>query len=120
MVSELLLVSFTGMSKHYPSQYPRRPISRGTQRELTGRLFHLMSDLQISGLEHVPASGQVILAADHFNFVDLPLVLYARPRMVEYIGGANRPNSPTWAQIIPLAWRFIRAYRGDFSRSTFR
>ena len=120
MVSELLPVSFTGMSNHYPTQYPRRPISRGTQRELTGRLIHLMADLQISGSEHVPASGQVILAANHFNSVDLPLVLYARPRMVEYIGGANRPNSPTWAQMIPLAWRFIRAYRGDFSRSIFR
>ena len=120
MVSELLPVSCTGMSKYYSTQYPRRPISRGTQRELTGRLIHLMADLQISGLEHLPARGQVILAANHFNFVHLPLVLYAWPRMVEYIGGANRPNSPTWAQMIPLAWRFIRAYRGDVSRSTFR
>ena len=79
-----------------------------------------MADLQISGLEHLPARGQVMLAANHFNFVDLPLVLYAWPRMVEFIGGANRPNSPTWAQMIPLSWRFIRANRGDLSRSTFR
>ena len=91
------------MSKHYPTQYQRRPISRGAQCELTGRLIHLMADLQISGLEHLPARGQVILAANHFNFVDLPLALYAWPRMVEFIGGANRPNSPTWAQMIPLS-----------------
>ena len=118
--SEELPVSCSGMSKHYPIQYPRRTISRGVLRQLTGRLIHLMADLQISGLEHVPASGPVILAANHFNFVDPPLLLYASPRMVEFIGGANRPNSPTWAQMIPLAWGFIRAYRGGFSRSTFR
>ena len=62
----------------------------------------------------------MILAASHFNFIDPPLVLYASPRMVEFIGGAKRPNSPTWAQLIPQAWGFIRAYRGGFSRSTFR
>ena len=118
--SELRPVSVTGMSKRYPIQYPRRTISRGVLRQLTGRLIHLIADLQICGLEHVPASGPVILAANHFNFVDPPLVLYASPRMVEFIGGANRPNSPTWAQMIPQAWGFIRAYRGGFSRSTFR
>ena len=118
--SELRPVSVTGMSKRYPIQYPRRTISRGVLRQLTGRLINQLADLQISGLEHVPASGPVILAANHFNFVDPPLVLYASPRMVEFIGGANRPNSPTWAQMIPQAWGFIRAYRGGFSRSTFR
>ena len=101
--SEELPVSCSGMSKHYPIQYPRRTISRGVLRQLTGRLIHLMADLQISGLEYVPASGPVILAANHFNFVDPPLVLYASPRMVEFIGGANRPNSPTWAQMISLS-----------------
>ena len=62
-----------------------------------------MADLKISGSKHVRASGRVILAANHFNFVDPPLVLYASPRMVEFVGGANRPNSPTWAQMIPLS-----------------
>jgi 1-acyl-sn-glycerol-3-phosphate acyltransferase len=108
------------MSKHYPIQYPRRTISRAVLRQLAGRLIHLLGDLQITGLEHIPANGPVILAANHFNFVDPPLVLYASPRMVEFIGGANRPNSPMWAQMIPQTWGFIRAYRGGFSRSTFR
>ena len=80
------------MSKHYPIQYPRRTISRGVLRQLSGRLIHLMADLQISGLEHVPASGPVVLAATHFNFVDPPLVLYASPPRVEFIDGANRPT----------------------------
>ena len=113
-------VSVTGMRKRYPIPYPRRAISRAVLRQLSGRLIHLLSDLQITGLEHVPARGPVILAANHFNFVDPPLVLYASPRTVEFIGGANRPNAPTWAQMIPQTWGFIRAYRGGYSRSTFR
>ena len=120
MPSEVLPFSCSGMSKHYPIQHPRRTISRGVLRQLSGRLIHLMADLQISGLEHVPASGPVILAANHFNFFDPPLVLYASPPRVEFIDEANRPNPPTWAQMIPLAWGFIRAHRGGFSRSAFR
>ena len=76
---ELLPVSVTGMSKHYPIQYPRRTISRGVLRQLTGRLINLLADLQTSGLEHVPASGPVILAANHFNFVD-PINLLTQGR----------------------------------------
>ena len=60
------------------------------------------------------------MADNQFNFVEPALVLYASPRMVEFIGDANRPNSPLWAQMIPQFWSFIRAYRGGFSRSTFR
>ena len=101
-------------------QYPRRRLSRAVLRFITGRLIHTLGDLHLSGVEHVPTEGPVILAANHFNFVDPALVLYASPRMVEFIGGANRPNSPLWAQIIPQLWGFIRAYRGGFSRSTFR
>ncbi len=118
--NEVLPVSRTGMSKHYPIQYPRRTISRGVLRQLLGRLIHLMADLQISGLEHALASWPVILVANHLNFVDPPLVLYASPPRVEFIDGANRPNPSTWAQMIPLAWGFIRAYRGGSSRSAFR
>ena len=101
-------------------KYPRRRAARAVLRATTGRLIRLLGDLEIVGAEHVPASGPVILAANHFNFVDPPLVLYASSRMVEFIGGANRPNSPLWARMIPQLWGFIRAYRGGFSRSTFK
>ena len=101
-------------------KYPRRRAARTVLRTVTGRLIRLLGDLEVVGAEHVPATGPVILAANHFNFVDPPLVLYASPRMVEFIGGANRPNSPLWSRMIPQLWGFIRAYRGGFSRSTFK
>ena len=73
-------------------KYPRSAPRHGAA-DVTGRLIRLLGDLEVVGAEHVPATGPVILAANHFNFVDPPLVLYAS-RMVEFIGGANRPNSP--------------------------
>jgi len=101
-------------------KYPRRRIVRAVLRFLTGRLVNILGDLEVQGLENIPKSGRVILAANHFNFVDPPLLLCTSPRMVEFIGGANRPNSPIWSRLIPGMWGFIRAYRGSFSRSTLR
>ena len=89
------------MAKNNHIKYPRRRAARTVLRAVTGRLIRLLGNLEVVGVEHVPASGPVILAANHFNFVDPPLVLYASPRMVEFIGGANRPNSPLWARMIP-------------------
>ena len=88
-------------------------------RGLAGRLIRHFGALEIAGVDHVPREGPVILAANHFDFVDAPLLLHASPRMVEFIGGAERPNSPVWSRAIPKAWGFIRAYRGGYSRSTF-
>ena len=106
------------MGRDQTIRYPRRRAARWVLRTLAGRLIRGLGHLRIDGLEHVPAEGPVILAANHFDFTDAPLLLYASPRMVEFIGGAQRPNSPSWAQAIPKAWGFIRAYRGGFSRST--
>ncbi|WOR13579.1 lysophospholipid acyltransferase family protein [Hyphomonas sp. FCG-A18] len=101
-------------------RYPRRTVLRTVMRWLTGRLISVLGDLELVGLEHVPKQGRVILAANHFNFVDAPLMLYAAPRMLEFIGGANMVDAPAWAKILPKMWGIIPAYRGTYSRSTLR
>lgn len=108
------------MKRAYKIKYPRRRLVRAILRFLTRFLVHRLGKLELIGLENVPASGPVILAANHFNFVDPPLLLATSPRLVEFIGGAERPNSPFWSQMIPQMWGFIRAYRGGYGRSTFR
>ena len=108
------------MGSTYGIRYPRRQSTRWFLRALTGRAVHMLGRLTVEGLEHVPAKGPVILAANHFSFADPALLLYACPRQVEFIGGAERPNSPLWSRLIPKAWGFIRAYRGGFSRSTLQ
>jgi 1-acyl-sn-glycerol-3-phosphate acyltransferase len=108
------------MGEGYTFAYPRRRMVRGALRGATRGLLSILSRLEVRGLEHVPKSGPVILAANHFSFVDPPILLAASPRMVEFIGGADRINSPGWTRMLPKLWGFIPAYRGAFSRSTLR
>ena len=104
----------------YSLKYPRKTRRRRVLRGVIGFLVNRLGDLEIEGEEHIPASGPVIIAANHFNFVDPPLLIYATPRMVEFIGGAQRPNAPFWAKQIPKWYGFIHAFRGGYGRSTFR
>ncbi|MEM1105944.1 MAG: lysophospholipid acyltransferase family protein, partial [Pseudomonadota bacterium] len=101
-------------------KYPRRRAVRTVLRAATAGLVHALSKARIIGAEHVPRTGPVILAANHFTFVDAPLLLFASPRLVEFIGGADRVNSPLWSRFIPHMWGYIPAYRGAFTRSTIR
>jgi len=98
--------------------YPRRRFLRAILRRLTRWLIGCFGELRVEGLEHLPAQGPVILAANHFHFVDPPLLLAACPRQIEFVAGAQRPNSPGWAQIFPKLWGYIPAFRGGYSRST--
>lgn len=109
-----------GMGEEYVYKYPRRRVVRSALRGATGTLLQILSRLDVEGIEHVPKTGPVILAPNHFTFVDPPIILATAPRIVEFVGGADRINSPGWTRMIPGMWGFIPAYRGAFSRSTLR
>lgn len=49
-------------------------------RRLGSAAAHLWWDLEISGLEHLPRTGPVILAPNHIAVIDGPLVVVATPR----------------------------------------
>lgn len=108
------------MGKDFSMKYPRKRGRRRILRGLIGFLVHRLGKLEVEGLENVPETGPVIIAANHFNFVDPPLLIYTTKRMVEFIGGAQRPNSPFWAKQLPKWYGFIHAFRGGYGRSTFR
>ncbi len=101
-------------------KYPRKAGRRRFLRGIIGFLIHRLGELDVEGTENFPKKGPVIIAANHFNFVDPPLLIYTTPRLVEFIGGAQRPNSPFWAKQIPKWYGFIHAFRGGYGRSTFR
>lgn len=108
------------MGSTYSMKYPRKRRLRWILRKTIGFLVNRLGELEIEGLENIPETGPVIIAANHFNFVDPPLLIFTTPRMVEFIGGAQRPNSPFWAKQIPKWYGFIHAFRGGYGRSTFR
>jgi 1-acyl-sn-glycerol-3-phosphate acyltransferase len=54
-----------------------RPIMYRTVGPLGRWLMMAVWRLKVSGLEHVPASGAVIIASNHISFIDPPLVGWA-------------------------------------------
>ena len=48
-------------------------------------LFRVGYGLQVTGQEHVPATGPVILASNHASYLDPPLVGVACPRRVTFL-----------------------------------
>ncbi len=53
---------------------------------------------RLEGREHLPASGGVLIVANHQSFLDIPLVSHVVPRHVSFVA------RDTLAQSRPLAW----------------
>lgn len=47
--------------------------------------YALMFPTRIEGLEHVPATGGVLLAANHRSYLDIPLISNVVPRHVSFV-----------------------------------
>jgi 1-acyl-sn-glycerol-3-phosphate acyltransferase len=54
-------------------------------RRVVGVAFHLLWRPRITGLEHVPATGPVILASNHLSFIDSFVIPLAVPRRVTFL-----------------------------------
>lgn len=56
---------------------------------LARRVFRLFMDLHVNGIENLPASGAVVVAANHLVMYDVFPLQLALPRMVFYMGKAE-------------------------------
>jgi 1-acyl-sn-glycerol-3-phosphate acyltransferase len=68
--------------------------------------FRFYCRWQIHGAGHVPASGPVILAANHASFLDPPLVGAALPRAISYLARENLFRFPVFGSIL-RAWDVV-------------
>src|SRR4030067_1835637 len=46
----------------------------------------LLFRLKVSGVENIPLSGGVIIAANHFSYLDIPLLSYGLNRTANFVG----------------------------------
>ena len=75
-------------------KYPRRRVMRSFVRGATKFLFSVLTDFHIEGEENFPKEGPLLVAANHFSFVDPVAMVRITPWPMEFLGGFRAPNAP--------------------------
>jgi len=101
-------------------KYPRRLAMRGLLKILAKASLSLLSEFHIEGEENLPASGPLLVIANHFSFIDPVALLSSLPYSIEFVGGAGFPHAPKLVQFIPQLWGYYPVFRGTGSRLALR
>jgi len=73
--------------------------------------FRLFYELEVAGIENVPKTGRVIIAANHVNYFDAPMLLAFIPRPIHFVAASAGFRVPLWAFLMKL-YGTIRIERG--------
>lgn len=99
--------------------FQRKPV-RYILRKLSVPTFQLLTQLEISGEENIPMKGPLLVAGNHFSFIDPVAFVRFAPWPIEFVGGADNPGAPVWTKIIPFLWGYFKLYRGTGARDALR
>lgn len=99
---------------------PQRQIIRKFLKWLSKPAFGLLTQLEITGQENLPKSGPLIIAGNHFSFIDPVCFVRVSPWQVEFMGGARLPHSPLATHIIPFLWGYHPLYRGTGAKDSLK
>jgi 1-acyl-sn-glycerol-3-phosphate acyltransferase len=72
-----------------------------TVRAVIRPLYRCCTPMRVEGLEHLPTSGPVILAANHISFYDTVVLMLATRRRVFFVGKAEYLDSWTTRKLFP-------------------
>ena len=88
-------------------------------RATLGNLARIMSRCRVYGRERIPHEGGLVVALNHFSWIDIPLFAVANPRNTSFVAKAE-------AHRIPGLGQFIREFdsfairRGESDREAVR
>jgi len=82
--------------------------------------FAALSRLRIEGRENLPASGPLIVVANHFHFVDPVAVICVTPWPLDFLAGLQMVNAPPVVTFLPKMWGVYSVRRGAASRDAMR
>jgi len=101
-------------------RYPRRRVIRAILKTGIGAAFLILANFEIEGRENIPSKGPLLVAANHFHFLDPLALIHTAPWPIEFIGGAQTPNAPSTVGWLSKAFGVIPTYRGTGSRETLQ
>ncbi len=99
---------------------PQHSGMRWILRKLIRLLLFVLTRIQIEGEENIPESGPLIVAANHFHFLDPLAIIYAMPWPLDFIGGFHMAFAPKCLRWIPRLWGLHRVRRSGSSRGALR
>ena len=73
----------------------------------------LLFRLQVSGQDHIPRTGGVLIAANHASYLDIPILGCALPRQASFIGRMDLFSGIVGTILLYLGWIPIRRERVD-------
>ncbi len=90
-------------------------ISRWIFRPIFRIIFHLISEVRITGTENIPGSGPYIIAINHISIIEPPFVIAFWPVAPEAIGAKD-----IWERrgqsLLAKFYGGIQVHRGEFDR----
>jgi len=85
------------LSRCAPSDAAVRRIVRAVVRPL----YRVCTPVRVEGAEHLPASGPVIVAANHISFYDTVVLMLSTRRKIFFVGKAEYLDSWTTRRLFP-------------------
>jgi 1-acyl-sn-glycerol-3-phosphate acyltransferase len=90
-------------------------IFRWMLRPIFRVLFHVISDVRISGLENIPADGAYIIAINHISIIEPPFIIAFWPIAPEAVG-AKEIWERKGQSLLAKLYGGIQVHRNEFDR----
>jgi 1-acyl-sn-glycerol-3-phosphate acyltransferase len=88
-------------------------------RNTLGALARIMSRCRVYGKERIPRDGGLVVALNHFSWIDIPLFATANPRNTYFVAKAEAHRIPGLGQFIREFGSFA-VRRGESDREAVR
>jgi 1-acyl-sn-glycerol-3-phosphate acyltransferase len=102
-----------------PAQSTAHDLAWAVGRPIVGGAGALVSRLHVYGRKRVPKTGGVVLAFNHFHWIDIPCVGFACPRSVYFVAKVEAHRVPGLGQFIRL-FGTMPVRRGESDRDAVR
>jgi 1-acyl-sn-glycerol-3-phosphate acyltransferase len=100
-------------------KYPRRVLIRGFLRVIVRALMPLLAKIEITGREHFPRQGPLIVVGNHSAAMEVVLMGVYSPWIIEFMGSIDIPHEKFIALVID-AYGFIPVFRGNVTPSSMK